>query len=126
MNAKTGEMSYGFASNLRDALPNASFIGFTGTPIEKTDANMLLHGVKDSDSEIYHGDTLTNEWDILRELRDAIRPGLWVQCAGFGAWRRPMMLGYQFPMPIGGMPNEGRVARLRPSSEEGRRWPQAG
>ena len=25
-------MSYGFASNLRDALPNASFIGFTGTP----------------------------------------------------------------------------------------------
>jgi type I restriction enzyme, R subunit len=36
---KTGEMSYGFASNLRDALPNASFIGFTGTPIEKTDAN---------------------------------------------------------------------------------------
>jgi type I site-specific restriction-modification system R (restriction) subunit len=39
MNPKTGEMSYGFASNLRDALPNASFIGFTGTPIEKTDAN---------------------------------------------------------------------------------------
>ena len=34
-----GELSYGFASNLRDALPNASFIGFTGTPIEKTDAN---------------------------------------------------------------------------------------
>ena len=34
-----GEMSYGFASNLRDALPKASFIGFTGTPIEKTDAN---------------------------------------------------------------------------------------
>jgi type I restriction enzyme, R subunit len=24
---------------MRDALPNASFIGFTGTPIEKTDAN---------------------------------------------------------------------------------------
>ena len=39
INVKTGEMSYGFASNLRDALPNASFIGFTGTPIEKTDAN---------------------------------------------------------------------------------------
>ena len=39
VNAQTGEMSYGFASNLRDALPNASFIGFTGTPIEKTDAN---------------------------------------------------------------------------------------
>ena len=39
VNEKTGEMSYGFASNLRDALPNASYIGFTGTPIEKTDAN---------------------------------------------------------------------------------------
>ncbi|MCB1636977.1 MAG: DUF559 domain-containing protein, partial [Xanthomonadales bacterium] len=34
-----GEMSYGFASNLRDALPNASFIGFTGTPIEQDDVN---------------------------------------------------------------------------------------
>ncbi|MHB1950423.1 MAG: type I restriction endonuclease subunit R [Acidiferrobacteraceae bacterium] len=29
----------GFARHLRDALPYASFIGFTGTPIEKTDAN---------------------------------------------------------------------------------------
>ncbi len=39
VNTQTGQMSYGFASNLRDALPNASFIGFTGTPVEKTDAN---------------------------------------------------------------------------------------
>ncbi len=29
--------AYGFAKYLRDALPNASFIGFTGTPIEKED-----------------------------------------------------------------------------------------
>jgi type I restriction enzyme R subunit len=29
----------GFAKNMRDALPNASFIGFTGTPIEKEDKN---------------------------------------------------------------------------------------
>ena len=29
----------GFARHLRDALPGASFIGFTGTPIEATDAN---------------------------------------------------------------------------------------
>ena len=28
---------YGFAKYLRDALPNASFIGFTGTPIERED-----------------------------------------------------------------------------------------
>ena len=36
---KTGEMAYGFAKYLRDALPNASFIGFTGTPIEQQDVN---------------------------------------------------------------------------------------
>ncbi|HFA50375.1 MAG TPA: type I restriction endonuclease subunit R [Bacteroidetes bacterium] len=29
----------GYARHMRDALPNASFIGFTGTPIEKTDAD---------------------------------------------------------------------------------------
>ena len=29
----------GFARHMRDALPNASFIGFTGTPIEQTDHN---------------------------------------------------------------------------------------
>lgn len=29
----------GLARHMRDALPNASYIGFTGTPIEKTDAN---------------------------------------------------------------------------------------
>lgn len=31
--------SYGFAKYLRDAIPNASFVGFTGTPIEKADAS---------------------------------------------------------------------------------------
>ncbi|MDE0341829.1 MAG: type I restriction endonuclease subunit R [Deltaproteobacteria bacterium] len=36
---KTGKIAYGFAKHLRDALPNASFIGFTGTPIEKEDVN---------------------------------------------------------------------------------------
>ncbi|ABF46306.1 type I site-specific deoxyribonuclease, HsdR family [Deinococcus geothermalis DSM 11300] len=39
VDAKTGEISYGFAKYLRDALPNASFIGFTGTPIEAGDVN---------------------------------------------------------------------------------------
>lgn len=36
---QTGEIAYGFAKYLRDALPNASFIGFTGTPIEKDDVS---------------------------------------------------------------------------------------
>jgi type I restriction enzyme R subunit len=32
-------VGYGYAKYLRDALPNASFIGFTGTPIETDDVN---------------------------------------------------------------------------------------
>jgi type I restriction enzyme M protein len=36
--------------------------------------NMLLHGVKDSEFEIYHGDTLINDWDMLRETNPARRP----------------------------------------------------
>lgn len=36
---KTGDISYGFAKYMREGLPNASFIGFTGTPIEKEDVN---------------------------------------------------------------------------------------
>ncbi len=33
--------------------------------------NMLLHGVKDSEFEIYHGDSLTNDWDRLSEMNPA-------------------------------------------------------
>lgn len=36
--------------------------------------NMLLHGVKDTEFEIFHGDTLLNEWDMLREQNPARRP----------------------------------------------------
>ena len=36
--------------------------------------NMLLHGVKDTEFEIYHGDTLTNDWDMLREKNPARKP----------------------------------------------------
>ena len=30
--------------------------------------NMLLHGIKDTEFEIYHGDTLKNQWDVLNEM----------------------------------------------------------
>jgi len=33
--------------------------------------NMLLHGVKDTEFEIHHGDTLSNDWDLLREMNPA-------------------------------------------------------
>ncbi len=37
--------------------------------------NMLLHGVKDTEFEIFHGDTLLNEWDMMREQNPARKPG---------------------------------------------------
>lgn len=33
--------------------------------------NMLLHGVKDTEFEIHHGDSLLNDWDILNEMNPA-------------------------------------------------------
>jgi len=39
VNRTTGAIAHGFAKYLRDALPNASFIGFTATPIEREDVN---------------------------------------------------------------------------------------
>ena len=36
--------------------------------------NMLLHGVKDTEFEIFHGDTLENDWDTLREQNPAKKP----------------------------------------------------
>lgn len=36
--------------------------------------NMLLHGVKDSEFEIFHGDTLQNEWDMFRESNPSKTP----------------------------------------------------
>lgn len=33
--------------------------------------NMLLHGVKDSEFHIHHGDSLVNDWDILNEMNPA-------------------------------------------------------
>ncbi len=49
----------GFARHMRDALPNASFIGFTGTPIEKTDAN----------TQAVFGDYV-DVYDIQRSIED--------------------------------------------------------
>ena len=49
----------GFARHLRDALPNASFIGFTGTPIERADAS----------TRAVFGDTISI-YDIQRAVVD--------------------------------------------------------
>jgi type I restriction enzyme R subunit len=49
----------GFASNLRKALPNASFIGFTGTPIDS----------KDADTQEVFGETI-HIYDIKQAVND--------------------------------------------------------
>ncbi len=59
MNRKTGEMKYGMAKYLRDALPGASFIGFTGTPVELDDKN----------TPAVFGDYI-DKYDILRAVED--------------------------------------------------------
>lgn len=39
---KSGQLKYGYAHHMRTALPNAGYIGFTGTPIEKDDKDTQL------------------------------------------------------------------------------------
>src|SRR5882724_1717785 len=61
VNQKTGETQYGFAKHIRDALPNASFIGFTGTPIETDDRS----------TPAVFGEYI-DVYDILRAVEDEV------------------------------------------------------
>jgi type I restriction enzyme, R subunit len=54
-----GAISYGFAKYLRDALPNASFIWFTGTPIS----------LKDKDTKAVFGECI-DTYDITQAVQD--------------------------------------------------------
>lgn len=49
----------GFAQNIRIALPNASFIGFTGTPVDS----------KDADTQLVFGKTI-HTYDIIQAVKD--------------------------------------------------------
>ncbi|HAM38450.1 MAG: DEAD/DEAH box helicase [Elusimicrobia bacterium RIFOXYD2_FULL_34_15] len=72
----------GFAKHMRDALPNASFIGFTGTPIEKTDKNTIaVFGdyidVYDIEQAVNDGATVKIYYEgriANLELKEAERP----------------------------------------------------
>ena len=57
---KDGKFKYGYAQHLRDALPNATFIGFTGTPIES----------EDKDTRAVFGDYIS-----IYDIEDAVRDG---------------------------------------------------
>jgi type I restriction enzyme R subunit len=60
----------GFARHMRDALPNASFIGFTGTPIESADKN----------TRAVFGDYIS-VYDIQRAVEDGATVGAWTGSA---------------------------------------------
>lgn len=59
-NPKTGEYTYGYSKYMRDALPNASFIGFTGTPIS----------AEDKDTRAVFGDYVS-----IYDIQDAVEDG---------------------------------------------------
>lgn len=59
IDAKTGRKTYGFAHYLRQALPNATFVGFTGTPVE----------LVDRDTKAIFGDYI-DVYDISRAVED--------------------------------------------------------
>jgi len=57
LDIKTGQYVYGYAKHLRDALPQASFIGFTGTPI----------ALEDKDTRAVFGDYVS-----IYDIQDAV------------------------------------------------------
>lgn len=67
------------ALNVREHMPNHAVGKVYGqeknvTTYNLARMNMLLHGLKDTEFEIFHGDTLTNDWDMLRETNPAKMP----------------------------------------------------
>lgn len=60
LDTKTGKYVFGYAKHLRDALKNATFIGFTGTPIE----------LEDKDTRAVFGDYVS-----IYDIQDAVDDG---------------------------------------------------
>ena len=60
LDTKTGQYVYGYAKHMRDAIPNASFIGFTGTPISQ----------EDKDTRAVFGDYVS-----IYDIQDAVDDG---------------------------------------------------
>ena len=81
---KDGKVSFGFAKHMRDALPNASFIGFTGTPVELSDKNTpalfgdyidiydLTQAVKDKTTVPIYYESRIAKLDLPQELKPKI------------------------------------------------------
>src|SRR5699024_5610047 len=84
LNKDTGQYTFGYSKHLRDSLPQASFIGFTGTPIDSTDKDtravfgdyVSIYDIQDAVDDgatvpIYYESRLA-KLDINRDLIDAL------------------------------------------------------
>ena len=60
LDTETGAFKYGYAQHLRDAIPNATFIGFTGTPIEQEDKSTV---------------SVFGDYISVYDIEDAVRDG---------------------------------------------------
>ena len=60
LDRETGAYKYGYAKHMRDALPNASFMGFTGTPVSS----------EDKDTRAVFGDYVS-----IYDIQDAVEDG---------------------------------------------------
>ena len=112
MNEKACEMTDGFASNLRDALPNASFIGFTGAPLEKTDAN----------TRAVFGDYISIN-DIQRAVTDKATVPIYYTCGSCNQLKRHYVVADPCQVALEDcleMHSDGTI-RPRNNSVEGRR-----
>lgn len=87
IDSKTGKVTRGFARLVRDSLPNGTFIGFTGTPIEEKDHNTreifgnyidiydMTQSVEDGATRpVYYESRVINlklNHDVLRQIDEA-------------------------------------------------------
>lgn len=75
---KDGKIIYGYAKHLRDALPNAGFIGFTGTPVSKEERDTVAVfgdyiSVYDIEQAVKDGATVPIYYESrLAELHQAV------------------------------------------------------
>lgn len=110
-------LSYGFAKYMRDALPNASFIGFSGTPIEADDVN--TPAVFGHDIDVY---------DISRAVEDGATVPIYYasRLARIDPWPRPWpaalsvccrSFGLKRRLPAGRRKAEKRLQGLRTVSQ---------
>jgi type I restriction enzyme R subunit len=88
LDKESGQFKYGYAQHLRDAVPNATFIGFTGTPIESEDRDtravfgdyISVYDIEDAVADgatvpIYYESRLAKldlDADVLKEIDDDV------------------------------------------------------